>query len=164
MSVFHMWMVGYHRLKNTHQYFFIIRILNLMFYKTDFGVFKFKSPLLKSKLNLLNKKIFLDFFNIHINHLFTNFLDQHDIKVALHKYFEKIDNFLIVWHGFWFIWQWLHPGSHQDLIIYYWVLKPLESTLSLVTKIITFQIKGTMFIQWWPKCVDKKKMLILKQI
>jgi hypothetical protein len=23
--------------------------------------------------------------------------------------FDKFDNFSIVWHGFWFIWLWLHP-------------------------------------------------------
>jgi hypothetical protein len=56
-----------------------------MFYKFDFGVLKFKSPFLKSNVNLLNQMMFSELFNIHS----INFLDQHDIKVALHKYVRK---------------------------------------------------------------------------
>jgi hypothetical protein len=40
--------------KNSHHNLFIKRILSLVFYKTNFGVLKFKSPLLKLNLNLLN--------------------------------------------------------------------------------------------------------------
>jgi len=55
MSAFHMWMVGYHHFKFfSHQNFVIKKILSFMFYKTNFGVLKFKSPTLKPKLNLLN--------------------------------------------------------------------------------------------------------------
>jgi len=43
--------------KNSHQHFFIKRILSLMLYKIDFLVLKFKSLLLKPKLNLLNQMI-----------------------------------------------------------------------------------------------------------
>jgi hypothetical protein len=55
-----------------------------MFYKT--GVLKFKKSLTKTKiqyfkLNYFQKKN----FNISYKSLSTNFLDQHDIKVALHK-------------------------------------------------------------------------------
>ncbi len=65
-----------------------------MLYKTNSGVLKFKNLLLKPKFNLLKK-------STHIYISFnTNFLDQHDIKVALHKLFEKIDSFLVIQHGF----------------------------------------------------------------
>jgi hypothetical protein len=67
MSVFHMWMGGYHRYKFFNQNFFNKKVLSLMLYKIDFVVLKFKSCLLKPKLNLLKKKI--EFFSIHINHL-----------------------------------------------------------------------------------------------
>jgi hypothetical protein len=67
-----------------------------MFYKTDFGVFKFKSPLLKSNFNILNKMIFLEFFNIHINHLSQISLINMTLKWHYINLFEKIDNFLIV--------------------------------------------------------------------
>jgi hypothetical protein len=50
----------------------------------------------------------------------TNFLDQHDIKVALHKYVWQIWQFLIIQHGFWLIWLWSHlrgkGGSTSCLI------------------------------------------------
>jgi hypothetical protein len=55
MSAFHMWVICYHHFKkNPIKILFIKKVLNLMFYKTDFGVLKFKNPLLKPKLNLLN--------------------------------------------------------------------------------------------------------------
>jgi hypothetical protein len=57
--------------KKSHQNFFIKKILSLVFYKTDFGVLKFKSPILKPKLN------------------FQHSFHQHNIKVALHKYVGK---------------------------------------------------------------------------
>jgi hypothetical protein len=48
MSAFHMWMAGYHHLKNnSHQNFFIKKVLSLMFYKIDFGVLKFKNLIRK---------------------------------------------------------------------------------------------------------------------
>jgi len=71
-----------------------------MLYKIDFGVFKFKSPLLKSKLNLLNKMISLDFFYIHINHLSQISLIKMTLKWRYIYLFEIIDNFSIVEHGF----------------------------------------------------------------
>jgi hypothetical protein len=50
-----MWVVGYHHFIFFPINFLIIkRALSLMFYKIDFGVLKFKSPLLKAKLNSLN--------------------------------------------------------------------------------------------------------------
>jgi hypothetical protein len=80
-----MWMVGYHHFNFfPHQNFLIKKILGLMLYKTDFLVLRFKSPLLKSKLNLLNFLFFI-FFNTHINHLSQIFL-IHDTKMSLHKY------------------------------------------------------------------------------
>jgi hypothetical protein len=55
MSFFHVWMVAYHHFKKLPiKFFFIKRVFSLMFYKIDLGVLKFKSPLQKSKLNLLN--------------------------------------------------------------------------------------------------------------
>jgi hypothetical protein len=41
--------------KKSHQNSFIKKFLSLVFYKTDFEVLKFKNPLLKPKINLLNK-------------------------------------------------------------------------------------------------------------
>ncbi len=77
--------------KNSHQNFFIKRVFSQVLYKTNFGVLKFK-------LNDFLKK------NQHIYTSFnTNFLDQHDIKVALHNFFEKIDSFLVVQHDFWLV-------------------------------------------------------------
>jgi len=38
----------------SHQFFFTKRIFSLLFYKTDFLVLKFKCPILKPKVNLLN--------------------------------------------------------------------------------------------------------------
>jgi len=55
-----------------------------MFYKFDFWLLKFKSFLSKSKLNLLN--YFLKILQHSFKSINTNFLDQHDIKVALHEY------------------------------------------------------------------------------
>jgi hypothetical protein len=58
--IFKLWIFSYvdGRLSSfqetSHKMFFIKRVLNLVLYKTYFGVFKFKSPLLKPKLNLLN--------------------------------------------------------------------------------------------------------------
>jgi hypothetical protein len=49
-----MWMVGYHNYKKIYQIFFNKRVLNLLSYKIEFLVLKFKSHLLKPKLNLLN--------------------------------------------------------------------------------------------------------------
>jgi hypothetical protein len=50
-----MWMVGYHHFKNIPiKISWLKKIFSLMFYKMDFGVLKFKSFLLKPKLNLLN--------------------------------------------------------------------------------------------------------------
>jgi hypothetical protein len=59
-----------------------------MFYKTNYGLLKFKSPLLTNtqfiKLNDLKKILqhWYESFNI-------NFFDQHDFKMALHKYVWK---------------------------------------------------------------------------
>jgi hypothetical protein len=54
-----------------------------MFYKIDFGVLKLKN---KTKTQIIKLN---DFFGI-LQHLYKsfsiNFIDQHDIKVALHKY------------------------------------------------------------------------------
>jgi hypothetical protein len=54
--------------KHSHQFFLIKRVFNLVFYKTNIGVLKFKSFLLKLEFNLF---IYLFFkqFNAHINHL-----------------------------------------------------------------------------------------------
>jgi hypothetical protein len=49
-----MWILGYYHLRKFPIKFFIKTILNLVFYKTNFGLLKFKSPLLKPILNLLN--------------------------------------------------------------------------------------------------------------
>jgi len=49
-----MLMVGYRHLKKIPIKFFIKIILNLVFYKTNFLVLKFKSLLLKPKINLSN--------------------------------------------------------------------------------------------------------------
>jgi hypothetical protein len=50
-----MWMVGYNHFKKLPiKKIYIQRIFSLVFYKTDFGVLKFNSPLLQPKLNLLN--------------------------------------------------------------------------------------------------------------
>jgi hypothetical protein len=55
MSAFHMWMVGYHHFNFFPIKFFYIKIvISLLLYKFDFLVLKFKSPLLKPKLNLLS--------------------------------------------------------------------------------------------------------------
>jgi len=82
MNDFCVWMVGYHHFFS-HQNLFIQKFLSLVLYKFDFLVLKFKSPLLKPKLNLL------DFFKI-LQHLYKsfnkNFLNQHDIKMTLYKY------------------------------------------------------------------------------
>ncbi len=40
--------------ENSHQIFFIEKVLNLVFYKFDYLVLKFKIPLPKPKLNLLH--------------------------------------------------------------------------------------------------------------
>jgi hypothetical protein len=40
--------------KTSHQNLFIEKVFSLVLYKIDFGVLKYKSPLLKPKLNLLN--------------------------------------------------------------------------------------------------------------
>jgi hypothetical protein len=57
-----MWMVRYHHFKKTsYKKFFIKKVINLEFHKTDFGVLKFKNLLLKPKLNWLNQMFFLNF-------------------------------------------------------------------------------------------------------
>jgi hypothetical protein len=83
-------MVGYHHFKKLPIKMFLFKeFYSPMFYKFDFGVLKFKNLLLKPKLNLLNlKKLFL--ILQHSNKSFnTNFFNQHDIEVALHKYVSK---------------------------------------------------------------------------
>jgi hypothetical protein len=52
--------------------------------------------------------IFLQIFQHSYKSFSTNFLDQHDIKVALHKYVGQNWQFSIIQHGFWFIWLWSH--------------------------------------------------------
>jgi len=104
MSVFHMWMVGYEIISIFFPSNFLI---SLMLYKFDFGVLKFKSPLLKPNSKFKSK--WLKKTQHSYKSFSTNFLDQHDIKVALHNMFEKIDSFSVVRHGFWFIWLWSHP-------------------------------------------------------
>jgi hypothetical protein len=53
MRAFHMWMVGYHHFKKLPiNVFFIKMIFSMMLYKTNCGVLKFKSHVLKAKLNL----------------------------------------------------------------------------------------------------------------
>jgi hypothetical protein len=70
MNVFHIWMVSCHHSQIFPiNFLFIKKILNIVFYKIDFGVLKFKSLLLKLKLNLLNLIIFFESFDIHTNHL-----------------------------------------------------------------------------------------------
>jgi hypothetical protein len=44
-----------------HQIVFVKRVLSLVLYKIDFLVLKFRSLLLKPKLNLLNEMTFLKF-------------------------------------------------------------------------------------------------------
>jgi hypothetical protein len=83
MSAFHMWMIGYHNFNFFPIKVYIKRVFSLVFYKINFGVLKFKSKT-KTQIVKLNdlKKI--------LQHLYKsfniNFLDQHDIKGALHKY------------------------------------------------------------------------------
>jgi hypothetical protein len=57
-----------------------------MFYKFDFWVLKFKSPLLKIKTQCI--KLYIYFWTLqHSYKSFTTiFLDQHDIKITLHKH------------------------------------------------------------------------------
>jgi hypothetical protein len=76
-----------------HQIFYIKRVLNLKFYKTNLGVLKFKSPLLKPKLNLVNKMKIWKILQHSYKSFSTNFLDQYDIKMALHKYVWKFWQF-----------------------------------------------------------------------
>jgi hypothetical protein len=54
MNDFRMRMVDYHHFNLFPSNFFIKRVFRPMFYKTDFGVLKFKNLLLKTKQNLLN--------------------------------------------------------------------------------------------------------------
>jgi len=74
-----------------HQNFFIKKFLSLVLYKFDFLVLKFKSPLLKPKLNLLDLKI-----NIYINHLAKISLINMTLKWHYINMFNKIDIFLVV--------------------------------------------------------------------
>jgi hypothetical protein len=62
-------------------------------------VLKFKGPLLKPKLNLLNQIIIFLILQHSYKSFSTNFLDQHDIKVALHKYVWE--NWQIFGHRTW---------------------------------------------------------------
>jgi hypothetical protein len=80
----------------SHQFFFVKRVFRLVLYNIDFGVFKFKSFLLKPKMKLLLLLLLLlfEFFNIHINHLAQTSLINMIIKVALHKYIWKNWQFL----------------------------------------------------------------------
>jgi hypothetical protein len=66
--------------------FYIKRVLNLMLYETDFGVLKFKNPLLKPRLNLLN--FFFEFFNIPLINIA---LKWHYINM-----FRKNDSLLVI--------------------------------------------------------------------
>ncbi len=70
-----------------HQKNLIKRVLNLVLYKIEFLILKFKSYLLKPKFKILNEMIF--FFEHSYKSFSTKFLDQHDIKVALHKYVSQ---------------------------------------------------------------------------
>jgi len=50
MSVFHMWMVGYHHFNFfSHQNFLIKKVLGLMLYKTKFLVLKVQKSFTKTK-------------------------------------------------------------------------------------------------------------------
>jgi hypothetical protein len=52
MSAFNMRMVGYHHFKkNLIKFFFIKKVISLMFHETNLGMLNFKSPLLKPKHN-----------------------------------------------------------------------------------------------------------------
>jgi hypothetical protein len=64
-----------------------------MFYKTDFGVFKFKSPLLNQNSIFKNQMIFFEIFNTHINRLTKNSLINMTLQCHYINIFEKIDSF-----------------------------------------------------------------------
>jgi hypothetical protein len=54
MNAFHIWIVDYHHSQFFPiKFLFIKKFLNLVLYKIDFGVLKFKSPLLRPKINLM---------------------------------------------------------------------------------------------------------------
>ncbi len=82
----------------SHKKFFIKRFHNLVFYKIDLLMLKFKSPLLKPKFNLLNQIIEKNLQRSYKS-FSTNFFDQHDIKVTLHKYLWQNWHFfgLLTW-------------------------------------------------------------------
>ncbi len=115
MNVFHMWMVGYH-----HFNFFLIsilfikRVLSLMFYKFWFWGVKVQKSFTKAKTQFI-ELIFWKFFHIHINHLAQISLINMTLKWHCINIFEKINNFSIVQHGFWFVWLWLHPIAQTTI-------------------------------------------------
>jgi hypothetical protein len=81
-----------------HQKNLIKRVLNLVLYKIEFLILKFKSYLLKPKFKILNEMIF--FLNININHLAQNSLINMTLKWHYINMCDKIDSFLVVQHGF----------------------------------------------------------------
>jgi hypothetical protein len=116
MNILHNCMVGCHRSQIFPiNFLFIKRVFNLMLYTIEFGVLKFKSPLLRPKFNLLNLMIFFEIFGNHINHLVQISLINMTLKWHYINTSEKIDNFFIIWHGFWLVWLWLHPMGESTL-------------------------------------------------
>jgi hypothetical protein len=69
--------------KKSHQIHFTKKVLNPVFYKIDFGVFKFNLFFIKTKTQFMKVNDFLKKIQHSYKSFNKNFLDQHDIKVAL---------------------------------------------------------------------------------
>jgi len=79
----------------SHQIFIIKGVLNLVFYKIDFGMFSAK-VFYKTKTQFIKLNIFFEFFNTHLNYLAQFLFINMTLKWHYIIFFERIDSSLVI--------------------------------------------------------------------